>query len=78
MVFPPLYRTIGPEPDVREDGTHINVNETIDVSVFKRWRADPTYRPANLVEWAQRKKVDPAQLQTSVRADDPRVVVPDQ
>jgi len=78
VVSSPLYRTIGREPDVREDGSHINVNETIDVSVFQRWRADPTYRPANLAEWAQRKKVDPAQLQTSVRADDPRVDVPDQ
>jgi hypothetical protein len=77
-VSPPLYRTIGREPDVREDGSHINVNETIDASVFQRWRADPTYRPANLVEWAQRKKVDPAQLQTSVRAHDPRAGVPDQ
>jgi uncharacterized protein (DUF2235 family) len=74
----PLYRTIGQEPEIREDGTHINVNETIDASVFERWRADRTYRPANLAEWAQRKKVDPAQLQTSVRADDPRVNVPDQ
>ena len=78
MVSSPLYRTIGREPDVREDGSHINVNETIDASVFERWRADPTYRPANLAEWAQRKKVDPAQLQTSVRADDPRVDVPNQ
>lgn len=78
MVFPPLYRIIGRDPDVREDGSHVNINETIDASVFRRWRADPTYRPANLVEWAQRKKVDPAQLQTSVRADDPRVGVPDQ
>jgi hypothetical protein len=76
-VFPPLYRTIGPEPEVRENGTHTNVNETIDVSVFQRWRADPTYRPKNLVEWAERKKVDPTQLQTSVRADDPRVGVPE-
>ena len=74
----PLYRPIGPEPDVRENGTHTNVNETIDASVFQRWRADPKYRPVNLVEWAQRKKIDPAQLQTSVRADDPRVSVPDQ
>jgi hypothetical protein len=73
-----LYRSIGREPDVRDDGTHINVNETIDASVFERWRADPTYRPRNLVEWAQRKKVDPAQLQTSVRANDPSVAVPDQ
>ena len=78
VVSSPLYRTIGREPDVREDGSHVNVNETIDTSVFQRWRADPTYRPANLAEWAQRKNVDPAQLQTSVRADDPRVDVPDQ
>jgi len=76
-VFPPLYRTIGREPDIRDDGSHVNINETIDANVFKRWRADPTYRPANLVEWAQRKKVDPAQFQTSVRADNPRVDVPD-
>ena len=34
IIFPPLYRTIGHEPDVRDDGTHTNVNETIDVSVF--------------------------------------------
>jgi hypothetical protein len=76
-VFPLFYRTIGQEPDVREDGTHTNINETIDANVFKRWRADPTYRPANLVDWAQRKKVDPAQLQTSVRADDPGVGMSD-
>ena len=78
LVSPALYRIIGREPDVRANGTYINENETIDVSVFQRWRADPKYRPTNLVEWAQRKKVDPAQLQTSVRADDPHVAVPDQ
>jgi len=78
IISPPLYRTIGREPDVREDGTHINVNETIDGSVFERWRADSKYRPTNVAEWAQRKKVDPAQLQTSVRADDPHVRVPHQ
>jgi len=78
LLSPRLYRTIGREPDVEENGTHTNVNETIDTSVFERWRADPTYRPANLAEWAKRKKVDPAQLQASVRADDPRVNVPDQ
>jgi hypothetical protein len=63
---------------MRDDGAHINVNETIDMSVFDRWRKDPSYRPKNLVEWSQRKKVDPASLQTSVRADDPNVQVPDQ
>jgi hypothetical protein len=74
----PLYRTIGQDPDVRDDGTHTNVNETIDANVFERWRADASYRPANLAEWAKRKQVDPAQLQTSVRADNPHVNVPEQ
>jgi uncharacterized protein (DUF2235 family) len=77
LVSQPLYRPMGPEPDIRENGIHTNVNETIDASVFERWRSDPTYRPPNLVEWAQRKKVDPAQLHASVRADDPHVAVPD-
>lgn len=72
------YRPIGQPPQVRDDGAHINVNETIDVSVFDRWRKDPSYRPKNLVEWSQRKNVDPAGLQTSVRADDPNVQVADQ
>jgi hypothetical protein len=73
----PFFRTIGRTPEIRDDGTHTNVNETIDANVFKRWRADPTYRPQNLVEWAERKNGDPGQLQTSVRADDPSVAVPD-
>lgn len=78
LVTPALYRSIGPEPEMRDNGTDTNVNETIDVSVFQRWRADPKYRPRNLVEWAQRRRVDPAQLQTTVLANDPRVTVPDQ
>ncbi|MFB6453521.1 DUF2235 domain-containing protein [Bradyrhizobium tunisiense] len=73
----PLYRTIGQEPDVRDDGTHVTVNETIDKSVFDRWRTDPTYRPGNLVEWADRKHVDPASLASSVRAEDPNLGAPD-
>jgi uncharacterized protein (DUF2235 family) len=78
-VSPALNRPIGPEPHVRDNGdTDTNVNETIDISVFQRWRADPKYRPENLIEWSQRRKVDPNQLQTSVRADDPQVSVPDQ
>jgi uncharacterized protein (DUF2235 family) len=73
----PFYRTIGQEPDVKDDGTHTNVNETIDQSVFDRWRKVPTYRPSNLTEWASRKKIDPAKLTSSVRADDPTVAAPD-
>ena len=72
-----FYRTIGQEPDVRDDGTHANVNETIDQSVFDRWRTVPTYRPSNLSEWASRKKIDPTKLMNSVRADDPAVAAPD-
>jgi uncharacterized protein (DUF2235 family) len=74
----PLYRPIGADPEEWDDSTHPTVNETIDVSVFKQWRADPAYRPANLVDWAKRKKVDPARLQTSVEAGDPRASVSDQ
>ena len=75
--YKPHFRPIGEEPDIREDGAHANVNESIDQSVFDRWRAVPDYRPANLAEWATRKKVDPARLFNSVRADDPAVVAPD-
>ena len=75
---PPLYRTIGREAEVRKKGTYVNVNETIDASVFERWRVDSKYRPPNLVEWARRKNVDPAKLITSVRANDPYVEVPAQ
>lgn len=78
LISSPLYRPIGADPEVLDDGTHPTVNETIDTSVFKRWRADSAYRPKNLVEWAQRKKVDPAQLQTSVQADKPQEAAPDQ
>lgn len=77
MVSKPLFRKIGEDPDVREDGTHTNVNETIDRSVFERWRTVPAYRPPNLTEWATRKKVDPAKLTRSVRADDPAAIAPD-
>ncbi|MDI4239504.1 DUF2235 domain-containing protein [Bradyrhizobium sp. Arg237L] len=75
IVSSPLNRVIGAEPDVQSNGTHTTVNETIDASVFQRWQADPTYRPPSLVEWAKRKNVDPVRLQTSIRADDPRVTV---
>lgn len=77
LVSSPLYRMIGRDPEQRPDGSHTNVNETIDVSVFDRWRADPEYRPRNLTEWAERMKVDPSQVRSSVRADDPKVAVPE-
>src|SRR5262245_24680643 len=47
------------------------INESIDASVFERWRSDHGYRPQNLRGWAQKYKVDPGILMHAVRADDP-------
>jgi uncharacterized protein (DUF2235 family) len=73
------YRPIGQEPQPRDDGdgTDINVNETIDVSVFDRYRADATYRPPGLLNWAKQYKADPAALTISVNANEPALAVPD-
>lgn len=51
-------RPIGRERDSVEGGWVEPVTETIDGSVFERWRADPTYRPDNLADWADRRGVD--------------------
>src|SRR5262249_32175044 len=76
-VITSYYRNNGADPEVRDDGTHANVNESIDRSVFERWRSKPDYRPPNLLEWAKRKNVDPAKLTNSVRTNDPTFVAPD-
>ncbi|WP_456827615.1 hypothetical protein [Bradyrhizobium sp. USDA 4518] len=44
--------------------------------MFDRWRAETSYRPQNLVAWAEAKKVDPAKLVGAVMAADPKVGVP--
>ncbi len=71
------YRPIGADPEEREYGTHRNVNETIDSSIFDRWRNVPQYRPPNLGDWAKRKCVDLANFKQSVNADDPKISAPD-
>ena len=71
------YRPIGEAPREDDDGTHTNVNETIDASVFDRYRADTGYRPPNMVEWAKRYQVAPTELRSSVRANEPKTDVPD-
>jgi hypothetical protein len=68
-----FYRPIGAEPIDTGDAVTTTINETIDVSVFDRWRSDGTYRPENLSDWANRRNVDPATLTESVRADDKTV-----
>jgi uncharacterized protein (DUF2235 family) len=66
-------RVIGAEAVETEAETESTINETIDKSVFARWRADPNYRPEGLVEWAKRRNVQVENLRGSVRADDPEV-----
>ncbi len=73
----PFDRVIGADPDVGTQRTTSRINETIDVSVFERWLADPTYRPASLVEWAARRHVDPATIRGSVSAGDGTQRVPE-
>lgn len=72
-----FFRPVGTVAASPKDTANNVVNETIDGSVFERWRSDATYRPQNLVDWATRAEVDPAVLLTSVRADDPKVPVTD-
>lgn len=71
----PYYRPIGELPVVSGANTTSVINETIDLSVFDRWRSDPAYRPNNLVDWAARHGADISKLQTSIRADDPSIAV---
>ena len=70
------YRPIDVPPP--EEGKDVKIiNETIDSSVFARWRAETSYRPPGLASWAKAKAVDLVQIQNSVGADDPRVAVAD-
>ena len=41
-----------------EAGSVETVHERIDLSVIRRCQIHSDYRPANLVEWAQRRKLD--------------------
>ena len=75
--YGPYYRPIGQQPQQAVDGTQTSVNETINSSVFDRWRAVPGYRPPNLVEWAKQYKADIASLQRSVMAAAPLIPAPD-
>jgi uncharacterized protein (DUF2235 family) len=71
------WRKIDRAPEPRVNTNIHTINESIDKSVFERYRADPTYRPQNLLDWAQKHERELATLTTSVRADDPSTIVPD-
>ena len=70
------YRSIGAEPRDTGDAVESTINETIDGTVFDRWRADETYRPPNLKEWAARRGVDPSALKQAVWAKDATAIAP--
>jgi uncharacterized protein (DUF2235 family) len=72
----PYYRPIGAAPLVTKDRTITPINETIDVTVFDRWRSDRSYRPPNLAMWAQSHETDPQSIRVCVRADSPTIEVP--
>jgi len=66
----PYHRNIGIAPQTDELGnTHHTINETIDASVFERWRVRADYRPESVIEWARKRSVDPADMIGSVRVD---------
>ena len=46
-------RKIGARPTHKKDDLIEPIHETIDKSVFERWRADPNYRPKNLRKFFQ-------------------------
>lgn len=71
-----FYRPIGIDPVRGTEDTTERINETIDGTVFDRWRGNPEYRPPNLKDWASRRSVDPATLTGARLARDPSVIVP--
>jgi hypothetical protein len=72
----PFYRRVGLPADKGIQATTARINETVDGSVFERWRVDETYRPANLVAWMKEKGAELDKLKGAVTATDPSIVVP--
>jgi uncharacterized protein (DUF2235 family) len=63
-------REIGRPPRVtssKAGRSHV-INETIDASVFEKWRKDSTYRPRNLAKWAAKKGASPADMMGPISA----------
>ena len=72
----PFYRPVALPPKNGTGAITTRINETIDGSVFDRWRMDQAYRPPNIVEWGKRMSVDPAKLHDAIMANDPKIKVP--
>jgi hypothetical protein len=69
------FRPIGAEPIDAGDAIKTTINETIDATVFDRWRSNPTYRPKNLSDWASRRGIDPGALRQALLAKDATPIV---
>ncbi|MEL1263789.1 DUF2235 domain-containing protein [Pseudoxanthomonas putridarboris] len=52
------YRQIGASSRQVKKGWSTSINETIDASVFAKYRNDPAYRPPNLQDWAKVRGID--------------------
>lgn len=63
-----FHRMIAPPPKPVTNGTAVTVNETIDGSIFDRWRDDPLYRPPSIARWAAERGRDPAALRGTIDA----------
>lgn len=70
------HRMIAAPPLMVENGTVSTVCETIDASVFDRWRKYEGYRPPSLVEWAKRRDCDPRKFKGSIDANTGGPVAP--
>ena len=77
LFSPRYFRPIGAPPKQVGNGIESSVNETIDASVFARWKSRTDYRPPNLADWADRHSADIASLTGSVLANDPAQAAPD-
>lgn len=62
------YRVIGWPREEKATGFVETVNESIDSTVFDRWRQKSEYRPKNLVQWAERKGLDPGTIDGTTAA----------
>lgn len=63
------YRVIGSPAIKTKDGYFKRINESIDVSVFRRYQIDSSYRPENLTLWAQRVRIDLSKQSASLSVD---------
>lgn len=63
-----FLRPIGASARKVKGGLSTPIEEWVDASVFEKMRADATYRPGNVLDFARRRGIDPLQVQGDLRA----------